>query len=104
MLSGERASAEIGRGELGSSIGKKGITALNKKIDDALRRNLSFFEIIQMQFEEERWPMRRQERGRTFDGLVFIAFDIELDEIRNNAESGGRRLDRFDRDLDRRGG
>jgi hypothetical protein len=58
MLGAQRTPVEVGCGELRPAISEKGITTLPKKLDDAFRRNLPLFQIVQMQFEKERGPMR----------------------------------------------
>src|SRR5436190_21997085 len=84
MLGAQRTPIEVDRRELRPAISEKRIATLLQERDDAFRRNLSLFQIVQMELKEQRGSMRRKKRGRTFDGLVFVTFDIELDEIRNN--------------------
>src|SRR6476660_10111341 len=90
----------IGR-EPRTAIGEKGIAALAEKIDHAYRGEISLFQIIQMQFEEQRRPMRPQKRNRSFDRFVLVTFDVHFDEVRNNSEPDGSGLDALDRHVDR---
>src|SRR5436190_8240393 len=54
-----------------------------------------------MQLEEQRRPVCGQKGNGAFDCLVLKTFDIDLDEVWNDSEAAGRRLNGLNRNVDR---